>query len=106
MNKSELYKIPNIFHIALEVATLHQQNNIERLNGIIWTLNRIYGYTSSTEDILNQLLVIRKETMFDDGWVNYNQSVPPKPIFPPNNLLSEGKIKMTTTPATANDILI
>lgn len=69
--KKELYGIPNIFHIALEVATLNKQEKTDRLNGIVWTLKRIYNFTSIDDELINTLLIIRKETMMDDGWVDY-----------------------------------
>ena len=35
-------------------------------------LERIYNLTYATDDeIINQLIVIRQETMMDDGWIDY-----------------------------------
>jgi len=69
--KKHLYKIPGIFHIALQVATLNVERKTEELKGVLWTIKRIYGFTVNENDLLEELLVIRKETMMDDGWVDY-----------------------------------
>jgi hypothetical protein len=70
--KKDLYNVPNIFHIALEGVTLYKQQEFEKLQGIIYTLKRIYNLTYATDDeIINQLIVIRQETMMDDGWIDY-----------------------------------
>jgi hypothetical protein len=70
--KKDLYNVPNIFHIALEAVTLYKQQEFEKLQGIIYTLKRIYNLTYATDDeIINQLIVIRQETMMDDGWIDY-----------------------------------
>lgn len=74
MNKQvikNLYKIPGIFHIALQVATLNVERKTEELKGVLWTIKRIYGFTVNEDDLLKELLVIRKETMMDDGWMDY-----------------------------------
>jgi len=72
MLKKDLYNVPNIFHIALEGVTLYKQQEFEKLQGIIYTLKRIYNLTYATDDeIINQLIVIRQETMMDDGWIDY-----------------------------------
>lgn len=74
MNKQvikDLYKIPGIFHIALQVATLNVERKTEKLNGVLWTIKRIYGFTVNEDDLLKELLVVRKETMMDDGWMDY-----------------------------------
>lgn len=69
--KKDLYKIPGIFHIALQVATLNVERKTEKLNGVLWTIKRIYGFTVNEDDLLKELLVVRKETMMDDGWMDY-----------------------------------
>ena len=70
--KKDLYNVPNIFHIALEGVTLYKQQEFEKLQGIIYTLKRIYNLTYATDDeIINQLIVIRQETMMDDGCIDY-----------------------------------
>lgn len=69
--KKHLYKIPGIFHIALQVETLNVERKTEELKGILWTIKRIYGFTVNEHDLLEELLVVRKETMMDDGWVDY-----------------------------------
>ena len=62
--KKDLYNVPNIFHIALEAVTLYKQQEFEKLQGIIYTLKRIYNLTYATDDeIINQLIVIRQETI-------------------------------------------
>jgi hypothetical protein len=72
MLKKDLYNVPNIFHIALEAVTLYKQQEFEKLQGIIYTLKRIYNLTYATDDeIINQLIVIRQETMMGDGWIDY-----------------------------------
>jgi len=70
--KKDLYNVPNIFHIALEAVTLYKQQEFEKLQGIIYTLKRIYNLTYATDaEIINQLIVIRQETMMDDGCIDY-----------------------------------
>lgn len=72
--KTQLYSIPSIYYIALQVATLVSQNKVDELKGVIWTVNRIINNCPSFEnDILAILLEIRKETMMDDGNVDYTR---------------------------------
>jgi hypothetical protein len=73
--KKQLYHISSIYYIALQVATLVKQNKLDEVRGIVWTVNRILNQDPSFEnDVLETLLEIRKETMMDDGWVDYNNN--------------------------------
>ncbi len=73
LKKCMYQHVVGLYHIAYEVKLLHNQSNIEKLNGIIWTLKRIYGFSSTEIEMLDVLLEIRKETMMDDGWINYTK---------------------------------
>lgn len=72
--KKQLYNISAIYYIAYRAASLSKQNKLEELKGLVWTVNRILNQDPSFEpDVLETLLEIRKETMMDDGWVDYSK---------------------------------
>lgn len=77
MLKETLYRhVPNLFQVARQVAILEKDGNVREVNGIVWTLSMTFCIPSATadfSDFLAALREIRKETLMDDGWIDYRK---------------------------------